>query len=187
MSLEWESGVPLFGGAISCDLPRSFHDAAEFREVPDHQEVRVDTATDRSVIVEILERKDVPDDQAVAFFLKDLASFNDALEDKVLSNRELDSQDLPHMPAEATCLGGVGEQLVSKFGESAGNRVHVHACAIRLEKQQTDILITLNNPVAIDPQSSSGGLPVTEGAEELFSRVIKTFRIIDWNLFGEDS
>ena len=50
--------VPLYGGALSVELPRSFTDASELREVPDHQEVWVDTCSDRSLIIEILERKD---------------------------------------------------------------------------------------------------------------------------------
>ncbi|CAE7720558.1 MPK5 [Symbiodinium sp. CCMP2592] len=50
--------VPLYGGALTCELPRTLTDASAFREVPDHQEVWVDTSSDRSVVIEILEAKD---------------------------------------------------------------------------------------------------------------------------------
>mmetsp|Transcript_90919 Transcript_90919/g.294221 ORF Transcript_90919/g.294221 Transcript_90919/m.294221 type:complete len:197 (+) Transcript_90919:68-658(+) len=183
----WRSEAPLYGGAIVCDMPRCFSDASNFREVPDHQEVWVDGASDRSLIVEILERKDeVPDDQALAFFLSDLAAFNEAQEAAVLTSRPaLMGEELPRLPADVRCFTGVGEQKVAKFKEACSNRVRVHMCAIRLAEQRTDILLTLNDPVSIDPQSSSGGLPVLQGAEEVFARVLRSFRIVDWDLFGE--
>ncbi|CAE8680809.1 unnamed protein product, partial [Polarella glacialis] len=115
----------LFGGAITCELPRSFSDASTFREVPDHQEVWVDCDSDRSLVIEILEKKDVPDDQAIAFFLSDLASFNEALEAEVLSSRALAVEEVPQMPAAALCLGGLGEQTVAKFKEAVRNRVRI--------------------------------------------------------------
>mmetsp|Transcript_5273 Transcript_5273/g.11943 ORF Transcript_5273/g.11943 Transcript_5273/m.11943 type:complete len:190 (-) Transcript_5273:69-638(-) len=179
--------VELYGGAILCEFPKSFSDVSSFRDVPDHQEVWVDNATDRSIIVEILDRKaDVPDDQAIAFFLSDLATFNEARDAAVLTDRPaLTEEELPGVPADVRCLIGVGEQTVAKFNEGCGNRVRVHICAIRLLAQDTDILISLNDPVSIDPQSSSHGQPVRQGAEEAFSRLLRSFRIADWGLFGE--
>eukprot|EP00439_Symbiodinium_sp_Y106_P017752 s5977_g2.t1 len=50
--------VPLYGGALTCELPRTLTDASAFREVPDHQEVWVDTSSDRTIVIEILEAKD---------------------------------------------------------------------------------------------------------------------------------
>ena len=81
--------VPLYGGAMLTELPKSYADASNFREVPDHQEVWVDTSSDRSVIIEVLEQKEVPDTEAMEFFLNDLASFNEATEAKVLHTKPL--------------------------------------------------------------------------------------------------
>eukprot|EP00931_Biecheleriopsis_adriatica_P039642 TRINITY_DN22658_c0_g1_i1.p1 TRINITY_DN22658_c0_g1~~TRINITY_DN22658_c0_g1_i1.p1 ORF type:complete len:213 (+),score=49.92 TRINITY_DN22658_c0_g1_i1:79-639(+) len=178
--------VELYGGAISCDLPRSFSDASNFREVPDHQEVWVDTCSDRSLMIEILESKDVTDDEAISFFLSDLAAFNAAVDPTVVERRVLAAEEVPHLPPEVRCLHGVGEQTIAKFKEVRGNRVRIHAAALRLQHQSTDILITLNDPVAIDPESSSASAPAADSrAEAIFSSVLRSFRIVDWNLFGE--
>eukprot|EP00928_Gymnodinium_smaydae_P015011 TRINITY_DN15506_c0_g1_i1.p1 TRINITY_DN15506_c0_g1~~TRINITY_DN15506_c0_g1_i1.p1 ORF type:complete len:216 (+),score=51.78 TRINITY_DN15506_c0_g1_i1:59-649(+) len=176
--------IELYGGALSCELPVTFADASNFRQVPDHQEVWVDSGSDRSFMVEILERKtEVSDDRAVEFFLQDLAEFNDARNSRVLSSRKLDNAEIPGVPADAACFVGVGEQSVAKFNDGRENTLHVHLCAIRLRELETDLLVMLNNPVAIDPESSSADVPVLQGAEELFARLLRSFRIIDVGLF----
>lgn len=178
--------MPLFGGAVLCDLPTGFTDASAIREVPDNQEVWVDEASDRSVVVEVLEaRPDVPNDQALAFFLADLAAFNDAQHSEVLWSRPMLAEEIPGVGSDARCFTGVGEQTVAKFKESCRNRVRIYACAVRLGAQQADVLVTLNDPVAIDPQSSSRGAPVARGGAELvFERILRSFRIVDWALFN---
>ena len=45
----------LFGGAMRMGVPARFDDCANFRQVPDNQEVFADAQTDQSFIVEILE------------------------------------------------------------------------------------------------------------------------------------
>lgn len=177
--------VPFYGGAIVCEIPASFSDMSMLREVPDHQEVWCENCSDRSVIVEILERKtEVPDNQAIQFFLNDLGTANDARDTTLVLSRALTVNEVPHLPEGTTSLHGVCEQSVSKFNESVANRVRVHLCAIRLAAQDTDILITLNDPVEIDPQSSSAEAPVMQGSEALFARILKSFNIVDWDLFG---
>ncbi|CAE7720544.1 rangrf [Symbiodinium sp. CCMP2592] len=94
--------------------------------------------------------------------------------------------EVPHLPATARCLAGIGEQTVAKFREDRGNRVRIHAAAIRLPDVSTDILITLNDPVHVDPDSSSAEAPVpSEPAEDVFRMLLRSFRITDWGLFGE--
>jgi hypothetical protein len=46
--------TPLFGGAISAQLPARYVDVSDFRPVPDNQEVWTDADKDESVIVEIV-------------------------------------------------------------------------------------------------------------------------------------
>ena len=41
------------------------------------------------------------------------------------------------------------EQKVSKYKETAKNTIHVHAALLRLPEQETDILVTFNDPVNI--------------------------------------
>eukprot|EP00933_Yihiella_yeosuensis_P078008 TRINITY_DN89089_c0_g1_i1.p1 TRINITY_DN89089_c0_g1~~TRINITY_DN89089_c0_g1_i1.p1 ORF type:complete len:203 (+),score=23.84 TRINITY_DN89089_c0_g1_i1:36-611(+) len=181
----WIEEAELYGGALVCDMPKSFSDASIFREVPDHQEVWVDKSSDRSLVIEILEKKEVSDNEAIPFFLSDLASFNEALDPTVLSTRALLPQEVPGLPEFARCFTGVGEQTVAKFKEASRNRVRILAAVVRLEDQTTDILITFNDPVTIDPESSSHSAPVTsESSEAIFARILKSFRVVDWGLFG---
>lgn len=55
--------VDLFGGAIVAPIPSSFMDASQFRQIPDNQEVFVDTKTQQSMIVELLEQVDQKDEK----------------------------------------------------------------------------------------------------------------------------
>jgi hypothetical protein len=45
----------LYGGAIKLNLPTSYDDVSNFRQVPDHQEVWVDRDSNTSLIVELLD------------------------------------------------------------------------------------------------------------------------------------
>lgn len=68
---------PLFGGSMSISTPSSMVDMSEYRQVPDHQEVFADATTGASLIVELLAREGVvEDDHAGAFYFIDLAKAN---------------------------------------------------------------------------------------------------------------
>jgi len=176
----------LYGGAIVCELPESFSDVSELRQIPDHQMVFCDSVSDRSVIVEILERKsEISDEQAVTWFLQDLATANEAQNATVVSSRALDLEEVPLLPADVRCFVGEAEQSVSKFNESVTNRLRIRLCAVRLVAQETDILITLNDPVNIDPQSSSADAPLAQGSEDFFARLLKSFKVVNWDLFSD--
>lgn len=45
----------LFGDAIYLDIPSTYRDVSEFRQVPDNQEVFVDQSSNDSLLVEIME------------------------------------------------------------------------------------------------------------------------------------
>jgi hypothetical protein len=84
--------IPLYGGAMTVDLPSQFADTrsvlkfhpsvsrhaplttnSQIREVPDHQEVYIDTDGYSSVVVEILEYVDKPsDEEALQYHFADL-------------------------------------------------------------------------------------------------------------------
>lgn len=163
--------VPLYGGAMLTELPKSYADASNFREVPDHQEVWVDTSSDRSVIIEVLEQKEVPDTEAMEFFLNDLASFNEATEAKVLHTKPLAPEEVPHLGCRA--FMAVGQQMVAKFKEERVDPVQIYAAVLRLPEVTTDILITLNDPGHSHAESA-----------DMFAHLLKSFRIVDWQLFG---
>ena len=52
--------VELFGGAMSSQICSRFADVSTFRQVPDSQEVFVDTASSGSLTLELLERQGTP-------------------------------------------------------------------------------------------------------------------------------
>lgn len=83
----------------------------------------------------------------------------------------------------------MGEQHVSKFREAARNVVNVYLFVLRLPSHEAEILITLNDPVFIDPESSSAkdaqavGQDV-HGSMHMFRHVIQSFKVVDYGLFG---
>merc|ERR1712170_184349 len=81
--IEMYSERPLFGGAISCDIPSAWRDVSDVRQVPDHQECwqEIDGAV---LVVEILDRQEVGDHSAASFFFADLAR---AMEFRILRGR----------------------------------------------------------------------------------------------------
>lgn len=66
----------LYGGAMECELDERYQDISAFRQVPDHQEVFCDPLTNESIVIEINERENIPDNEAIEYFFKDLAVAN---------------------------------------------------------------------------------------------------------------
>jgi hypothetical protein len=78
MAMATWSERPLFGGAITCDIPTVWRDVSDIREVPDHQECWIDTGDDGAfLVVEVMDRQSsVADTDAAGFFFRDLAEAN---------------------------------------------------------------------------------------------------------------
>ncbi|KAJ3149838.1 hypothetical protein HK101_002007 [Irineochytrium annulatum] len=189
---------PLFGGAIQAAIPSRFIDASNLREIPDNQEVFVDSkGTDQSLIIELLEAVEITvDDRSPAehhFWI--LAEENNALEAKIASTGIV-PEVLPNFtPLEAHTTSLIGTQRISKFRENtpqSANLVAVHLCVIRLPRVGTDVVITLNQPLQLGQESSSvAGLDVRDAveesgrrAEEVFRGVVEGFAVREWGLFG---
>eukprot|EP00026_Physarum_polycephalum_P016509 Phypoly_transcript_17428.p1 GENE.Phypoly_transcript_17428~~Phypoly_transcript_17428.p1 ORF type:complete len:211 (+),score=44.02 Phypoly_transcript_17428:57-689(+) len=181
----------LYGGAIEIELPRRFQDISTFREVPSHQEVFVDVTTDQSFVVELLDLADtVPDKESAAFHYNTLAEDNGVRpgESRVIQTSEAPADLLPHFDPAVYKSILYGQQKVAKFKETAENLVNIYMCLIRLQEQSTDLMITLNEPIAIDPNSSSA--PVVEQptnpalTQQVFTHALKTLFIKDLSLFG---
>ncbi|KND02003.1 uncharacterized protein SPPG_02509 [Spizellomyces punctatus DAOM BR117] len=187
----------LYGGAIVTDIPISFLDASDFREVPSNQEVFVDQNTDQSIIIELLElASDADDAEAANFHFQQLAEDNDAAESRVLSVEYLDPATVtPSLPSTVHLSVIVGEQVVSKFREgnpNARNLVAIYMAVLRIPHVTTDLVISYNHPVALGQSSSSatalresgGHVGVPEVAMENFRNMLRRLRIVDWGLFG---
>jgi len=162
--------------------------------VPDHEEVYTDEQTDESVIVEILSLAPGNSlEEVAASHWDSLTRLNRAqaakIEEVVVTNL---SDTLPQLVCPPTqtiapeTLLLMGHMMAPKFNETALNSVDVYMCLIRLQQQASDILIILNSPTAVSPESSSSVsflAPNPEGPLALFKEVVSSFQVKDWGLF----
>ncbi|EAA29986.1 hypothetical protein GE21DRAFT_9776 [Neurospora crassa] len=195
--------TPLFGGAIVCDLPEHFADVSRLRQVPDHQEVYIDKDGFTSIIVEITERvgPDGPtsleeDGRALTTHLEELVG-DDVDTVKVWNTTETRFSKLdPSIPAYTL----IATQTPKPSDDSDSRRSSRQApdftalilTLVRLEREKTDILITINVPhikgeydeedvdLALGKQGALLGRAV-----EYAAKIWETFEVKDWGLFKE--
>uniref|UniRef100_A0A7R9ZKA5 Mog1p/PsbP-like protein n=1 Tax=Craspedostauros australis TaxID=1486917 RepID=A0A7R9ZKA5_9STRA len=175
---------PLFGGAISCDIPSAWKDVSDIRQVPDHQECwqEIDGSL---LVVEILEKQEVGDAEASKFFFQDLAESNGST-DVTFTAIPL---TLSSPPRESRICAGLGFQKIAmgRDVDIAGNRreqeikwVRIDLVVFRLASVETDLLVTVSTPIANPNEPSSEGPNLSEGAQ----RIANSLRVQDWGLFG---
>eukprot|EP00850_Spirogloea_muscicola_P006471 SM000030S11480 [mRNA] locus=s30:892653:893987:+ [translate_table: standard] len=188
------------------------------------QEVFVDGARDESVIVELLElKRDVGDAAAAEWFLEDLATEQEATDagTGLEASGPLLAEHVPLMdPAVAKSMA-VGTLAISKHkqGPEASNIVKMHpldplafdlhqpfrlsktsawqchVAVLRLKNVNTDVLITVYEPLHISGHSAvaqtvgagattsasaAGCLP----ASEVLRNILLSFCVLDWSLFN---
>ena len=178
----------LFGGALTAAVPARFVDVSRFRQVPDTQEVFSDAETDQSVIVELLEMAEAPDEAAALFHFNSLATDNAAL--SVVLEQEPIASPLENGGTRTVCWG---LQTVSKFNEGAdsANQVRVHVACFRLPHIATDIVVSYNTPVFISDGSSSAeqvdplklATTNSEACLETFTNVWGSLQVLDYSIF----
>ncbi|XP_024396857.1 uncharacterized protein [Physcomitrium patens] len=197
--LENSVKMMLFGGAISCSFPPRYGDISDFRDVPNNQEAFVDPNRDESFIIELLELKEnVADAGSARWFLEDLA-VEQAFENTLIVEDEsrIPAANIPNLEANTTVNAVIGTMEIAKGrqGVEASNNVRVYLANIRLRVVETDILITVYEPLNISEHSESAAavgagatLPAAQAgllpAADVFKQVLSTFRIHDWSLFG---
>lgn len=96
------------------------------------------------------------------------------------------------MPADTSIVLVSGQQQVSKGrqGPDASNAVHVLLCIVRLPAHATELVLSLNTPMHISPNSAAAehagagtkGAHIT--APDLFRRILTTLHVKDYGLFG---
>jgi len=185
-----EEDKPLFGGAVRCFIPARFDDVSKVREVPDNQEVFADASTEQSIIIELLESDpQIANSELVKYHFTELASTNNSAQNQIVHIETLDQSNLPHFGQDVIKYSLYGTQQVSKYKEQALNTVNVYMCVIRIPQVTTDILITLNDGVVVNPDSSSVQFivpdtkPNAEQTMALFKEILRSFRILDYGLF----
>ncbi|XP_072006043.1 ran guanine nucleotide release factor [Engystomops pustulosus] len=180
---------PLYGGAFTALLPPNTRDVSDLREIPDNQEVFVHAHTDQSLIVELLEYQEgMSDPDAARYHFEDVAASNEAQgRAEVVSVEPLPLAQLS-LSGCSSAWALTGHQLVSKFNEQAQNTVKIHMALFRIPQHATDLLVTFNDPVAIDPSSSSS-VSVSSGVYspwtlDDFHRLLCSFQLQDPGVFG---
>ncbi|KAK4994355.1 hypothetical protein LTR66_005600 [Elasticomyces elasticus] len=185
--------VQLFGGAIVADLPANFANVSDIRQVPDHQEVYLDRDGLTSIIFDILEQVDVgTDTDALQYHLKDIVG-EDAEQTKIwTSNAAVFSELPPQTPAYT--LFATQQASAERITQGrAPDFTGILLLLIRLNGKKTDLVITINVPHAPgeyapeDVDLATGKLGrLLEAAVQYRDRLLQTFEVKDWSLFGQE-
>lgn len=184
--------APLFGGAITCLLPSTFADVSEIRQVPDNQEVWLDTDGFTSIVFDILERVDLPDHEALKTHLEDIVE--DAMSHVTI--RSVSDAAVAKMPVGTPALTLIatsppGEKMRGRANEPSF--VDLVVVLVRLERQRTDLVVTVNVPHVlgtyaegeVDRERGKDG-PLLQRALEIRERVLGSLEVREWGLFGEE-
>ena len=186
----------LYGGAFTVELSESesWTDVSDLRPVPDHQEVFLDHAR-RQLVFEIMERENVPDEQAAAHYFHDLAQAHDSRPQD--THFSLDSSPIvsfntmSNWPEDTFVCSGRGVQKVFMGGslelymrenglqyppEGLFATIQVDLCLIRLPSVSSDILITLSSPL----QATNSNEP----PQQAFASIVNSFRIHRLDIFA---
>lgn len=103
--------------------------------------------------------------------------------------------DLPGLSPSGFCSYACiahGLQVVSKGrqGAAAANTVEVRTAIVRLPSKGSELLLTLNSPVTISPESQAaqhagaGTKRTHERSPALLRAMLRTLQVHDWGLFG---
>lgn len=180
----------LYGGAMVATFDPRFVDISDFRQVPDHQEAFQDANADQSVTFEVLEYLPEHADADIAsYHWKQLAEDNEATQVGDVQGSVLPGEEwLPALHGTAfTVSRAVGEQSITKHNEEAANRIRLECFVVRLPEYTTDLLISVNTPVEIHPQSTSAHAAedahLGDGNNTAVRQVLESFNIVDYALF----
>ncbi|KAK6363190.1 multicopy suppressor of ts gsp1 [Orbilia blumenaviensis] len=197
----------LFGGAITANVPSTWTDLSNIRQVPDNQECFIDITGLATLIFELNERVEKEnDEEAIIFHLSDI--FEDSPY-KIWKSWKLETAEAPQLdgiPAYAMVLT---TPYVENRRDKVGHESQFVALAVvivRLEKQKTDIVITANMPHSFEEATAETTLcrPGYEGQKgipedyvwspenaaqplknllDIIEQGVKTFNIRDFGLF----
>ncbi|KAI9752683.1 MAG: hypothetical protein M4579_005521 [Chaenotheca gracillima] len=193
--------TPLFGGAMTANLPSNFSDVSKIRQIPDHQEVYLDNDGLTSIIFEINERVDASvvgstsDEDAVRYHLDDVIEAEDdgKREEgiRIVSLKAETGEKLPPNTPTYTITATQKNPPTNTAGVIP-DFIVVILTVIRLASKQTDLLITLNVPhasgmydrfaVDLSKDKLDGSLPMPQ-AERIREEILKSFEILEWGLF----
>ncbi|KAL2045521.1 hypothetical protein N7G274_001949 [Stereocaulon virgatum] len=188
----------LFGGAITANIPSGFADASAIRQVPDNQEVYVESNGFTSLTIDLTERVThfSTDKEALEYHFDDIIAEGDTKQ--VLAVNE--DIKLAKFPPTTPILSLLAKITPSPPAPGITQRPHsptstdIHLTLIRLVEQSADILITLNVPhipgeTETEDEGFVGGgrFGRAERAvrmKEAWEGVVGSLEVRDWGLFG---
>jgi hypothetical protein len=156
------------------------------------------------ILLQILAHDDeVSDEDSAPFYLDDIAQCNDAQgphstrtsQPECITQvfaallQEAPPANNPNLP-QASCWEIRGIQHVAKFKESERNAVAVHLAVLRIPSVDSDIVVHLNQPLAISQGSSSSTIAhatpsgTPEQGMALFKSILASIKVLDWDLFA---
>ncbi|KAF2827721.1 Mog1p/PsbP-like protein [Ophiobolus disseminans] len=181
------TNTPLYGGALTVDLPSNFADTSQIREVPDHQEVYLDTDGYSSIVIEILEYVDKPSDEAALQY--HFADLVDGTGDSttILKQERVEFGDNGLRDKPALALTFIQTPASPPPKRKTPEFVYIHLLLLRLKEQGSDVVVSVNVPhykgeyeeakEGEDTRLMKDGWAVRE-------RVRETLRVVEWGLFG---
>lgn len=182
--------VELYGGAITVELPSDAIDVSTFRQIPDTQEVFLiekPTRLDQSLIFDLLERVDslsLP--EVVAVHLDDI------LDEPASQVAPLESFQNDNLECESHAF--LVKPSPSKL-ETETAKVFMLLVIHRVEKVQSDIIITMNVPIEsgevtpevflqkVEEALSFSSDSIIGEAYGVIKKASTSYKVLDWALF----
>lgn len=182
--------VQLYGGAISVEIPSDAVDVSTFRQIPDTQEVFLlekPSGLDQSLIFDLLERvESLTLPEVVAVHLDDI------LDEPALQVAPLESFHNDHLECEShSFLVKPGPSKLETDDAKLFMLLVIH----RVEKVQTDIIITMNIPIEsgnvtpdvflqkVEEALSISGDAIMGEAYGVIKKAATSYKVLDWALF----
>lgn len=157
------------------------------RQASNYSQVWTDGAIDQSLVVEIVEHQARSDQGCAEVYFQDLADRNEAAHSQIQNTQFPSGIGGGALKAIVTGCQSIakGRQL-----QDTANTVQVQLAIFRYSEHDTDILVSMNTPTFINAESAaaehdaSGQKNDHLKAPELFMRMLKTFQVSDYSLFG---
>nr|POE98288.1 putative ran guanine nucleotide release factor [Quercus suber] len=174
MAASPTKSVLLYGGALQVSLPSNFADVSDIRQVPDHQEVWLDSLGFTSVVFDILERVELPisssfssfstatpelpsnpDAEALKYHLHDIVASDGSSDARLVSVISVAQITFPKFASGTKAYGLLAEvpraeKMVGRPNEP--DFVAMYLMVVRLEAQATDLVVGVNVPHVVGTQ-----------------------------------
>jgi Ran-interacting Mog1 protein len=184
--------VPLYGGAITVDLPANYLDASSIRPVPDNQEVFVqsdNTTGQKSIIFDILEyvEPSTSTDTSTSIIETtssseadiDMAALDTHLSDIITTGDTVQilqrspQVNIPRFPSGTRALALSARVQPARGWLALG----VLVTLVRLKEKGTDLVVTVNVPGLVSGEDGSEAVRIAE-------KICASLEVKDWGLFG---